>query len=111
MLSCHEKYQQYAFKCVKKESYKAAAVNTYQRGPAGRGLQDTVEWVRDSFIGIHVCTGGDRIRGARSPWEKQSVWQVNVERSRRIRELNVRHRQRSRVLWIDIKLGCLGELY
>ena len=70
-----------------------------------------VEWVRDSFIGIHACTGGDRIRGARSPWEKESVWQVNVERSRMIRELNVRHRQRrSRVLWIDIKLGCLGEL-
>ena len=86
------------------ESYKAAVVNMCQRGPAGRGLQDMVEWVRDSFIGIHASTGGERIRRARSPWEKESVWQVNVERSRKInvmsRELSIRHRQRrSRVLW------------
>ena len=92
------------FKVCEEECYKAAAVNTCQRGPTVRGLQDMVEWVRDSFIGIHACTGGDRIRGARSPWEKQSVWQVNVERSRKFnvmsRELSMSHRQRrSRMLW------------
>ena len=87
------------FKVCEEESYKAAVVNTRQRGPAGRGQQDMVEWVRYSFIGIHACTGGERIRGARSPWEQESVWQVNVERSRKIyvmsRELSMRHRQRS----------------
>ena len=74
-----------------------------------------VEWVRDSFVGIHAGTGGERIQGARSPWEKESVWQVNVEKSRKInvmcRELSPRHRRRSRMLQSDIKLGCQGELY